>query len=134
MGVALVRDGRVLAARRTRPDEASGRWELPGGKVEPEESPAQAVVREVREELGCDIRVTGRLDGVAELRPGLVLRVATAELVGGEPVPHEHDLVRWLGPGQLDSVDWLDADRLFLDELRRHLRVRHADEDGFRTP
>ena len=55
VGAAVVRHGRVLATRRTHPPEAAGRWELPGGKVEPGEGPADAVVREVREELGCEV-------------------------------------------------------------------------------
>ena len=61
VGAAIVRDGRVLACRRTAPPEAAGRWELPGGKVEPGEAPEAALVREVREELGCDIAVTAWL-------------------------------------------------------------------------
>ena len=58
VGAAIVRDGRVLAARRTAPPEAAGRWELPGGKVESGETPDAALVREVAEELGCTVAVT----------------------------------------------------------------------------
>ena len=54
----------------------------------------------------------------ADQGPGYTLRVVVAELVGGEPVPHEHDAVRWLGPEELDDVDWLGPDLPFLDELR----------------
>ena len=61
VGAAIVRDGRVLAARRTTPAAAAGRWEFPGGKVEPGETPDAALVREVAEELGC----TDRGDRVA---------------------------------------------------------------------
>ena len=118
VGAALVRQGRVLAARRTRPPEAAGRWELPGGKVEPGESPEAAVVREVREELGCEVRMTRMLDGAEPVRPGLTLRVALAEIVDGEPVPHEHDAIRWLAPEELDDVPWLAPDLPFLPPLR----------------
>ena len=123
MGAAIVRDGRVLAARRTFPADLAGGWELPGGKVEPGEVPDQAVVREVAEELGCAIEVTGRLSGEAEIRDGDTLRVAVARLVDGEPTPREddHDAVRWLGPGELDAVRWLAPDRPFLEELREIL-------------
>ena len=55
VGAAVVRHGRVLATRRTNPPEAAGRWEFPGGKVEPGEDAEDAVVREIREELGCDV-------------------------------------------------------------------------------
>jgi 8-oxo-dGTP diphosphatase len=118
VGAAIVRDGRVLAARRTRPAAAAGRWELPGGKVEPGESAGDAVVREVGEELGCRIAVDGWLVGSSPIGAGLVLTVARARVIAGEPVPHEHDAVRWLAAAELDDVDWLDSDRPFLAELR----------------
>jgi len=122
VGVAVVRHGRVLAARRTRPAEARGGWELPGGKVEPGETPEQAAVREVREELGCTVRVLGFLSGEQPIGGGHVLRAALAELVGGEPVPREHDAVRWLQPDELEDVAWLPADRPFLPQLREAIR------------
>ena len=63
VGAAVVRDGRLLAARRTTPPEAAGRWELPGGKVDAGESPDAALVREIREELGCAVNVDRWLPG-----------------------------------------------------------------------
>jgi len=118
VGAAIVRDGRVLAARRTAPAEAAGRWEFPGGKVEPGETPEAALVREVAEELGCRVEVTGWLAGVVAIGGSHTLAVALARLVEGEPDPVEHDLVRWLGAAELGDVDWLEADRPFLAELR----------------
>jgi 8-oxo-dGTP diphosphatase len=118
VGAAIVRDGRLLAARRTTPPADAGRWELPGGKVEPGETRSAALVREVREELGCVISVDTWLDGSVPVREGLELRVAVASLVSGEPVPVEHDAVRWLRADELDDVDWLDPDRPFVDRLR----------------
>ncbi len=120
VGAALLRDGRVLACRRTSPPAAAGRWEFPGGKVEPGESPEGALVRELAEELGIDARVTGWLDGVAAIGGTHQLRVALAT-ADGEPRPVEHDAVRWLGPDELDDLDWLEPDRPFLSELARLL-------------
>src|SRR4051794_15572276 len=128
VAAATVRDGRVLAARRTRPEHVAGRWELPGGKVDPGESPEDAVVREVREELACTVRVTGRLSGAQPVGDRLELRVLLTELLEGDPVPLEHDAVRWLGPEELGLVDWLEPDRPFLAELRQRLL------DGTRLP
>ncbi|QWZ08515.1 NUDIX domain-containing protein [Nocardioides panacis] len=130
VGAAVVRHGRVLATRRTHPPEAAGRWEFPGGKVEPGEELAAAVVREVREELGCGVVVTRVLDGAQPVKPGYTLRVAVAELVDGEPVPREHDLLRWLGPEELDVVPWLAPDLPFLAELRELLLDGHPLEGG----
>ena len=123
MGAAIVRWGRVLAARRTFPAEAAGRWEFPGGKVEPGETPDAALVREVAEELGCAIEVTSWLPGRVAIGERHVLTVALARLADGEPDPrpHEHDAVRWLGADELEDVDWLDPDRPFLAGLRAAL-------------
>jgi len=123
VGAAIIHDGRVLAARRTTPPSASGLWEFPGGKVEPGETPEEAVVREVREELSCEVRAVGMLNGEARIEAGYVLRVAVAELVAGEPLPHEHDAVRWLGPHELDRVEWLEPDLPFLPDLRRRMEA-----------
>ncbi|HET6667669.1 MAG TPA: (deoxy)nucleoside triphosphate pyrophosphohydrolase [Intrasporangium sp.] len=117
VGAAILRDGRVLAARRTSPAEAAGRWEFPGGKVEPGETPEAALVREVVEELGCRVEVTGWLAGEVQIGRSHILTVALVRLVDGEPDPVEHDLVRWLGAAELGAVDWLEADRPFLAEL-----------------
>ena len=102
VGAAIVRDGRVLAARRTAPASAAGRWEFPGGKVEPGETQAASLVREIEEELGVRITVVRWLEGAEEIGERHVLRVALASLDGGEPMPTEHDQVRWLTVDELD--------------------------------
>ena len=85
VGAAVVRHGRVLATRRTRPAEAAGLWEFPGGKVEPGEEPAEAVVREIREELGVDVSVTGRLAGEQPVKDRYRLQVLLTEIVKSDP-------------------------------------------------
>jgi 8-oxo-dGTP diphosphatase len=129
VGVALIRDGRVLAARRSGPPALAGLWEFPGGKVEPGEDARATAVREITEELRCTIEVTGWLDGgvddsTADAAAEFVLRVATARLLDGDPVPTEHDAVRWLRADQLDEVTWAEADVPFLDQVRRLLDAR----------
>jgi 8-oxo-dGTP diphosphatase len=118
VGAAIVDGGRVLSARRTTPAAAAARWEFPGGKVEVGETPEQALVREIAEELACTVEVTGWLDGAVPIGDTHLLTVALARVVAGDPVPHEHDQVRWLAADELDAVDWLDPDRPFLPELR----------------
>lgn len=108
---AIERDGRYLAARRTRPDWAAGKWEFPGGKVERGESDEQALVREIREELGVEILVGDRVPGEWPLHDDLVLHLYVATLEDGEPQPLDHhDELRWLAPEDFDEVAWLDSD------------------------
>ena len=114
VGAAVVREGRVLACRRTAPPEAAGRWELPGGKVEDGETPEAALAREVGEELGCTVEVGAWLAAEAPIEERYALRVALCRLVDGEPEPTEHDALRWLTADELDDVDWLAPDRPFL--------------------
>lgn len=124
-----VRGDRVLAARRTSPPEAAGRWELPGGKVEPGESAEGALVREIGEELGCLIEVTGWLPEGSRIDPTHVLRTATARITAGEARPREHDALRWVAADELDELDWLEPDRPFLPAIRHLLDPDAPDPD-----
>ncbi|MFD5253839.1 (deoxy)nucleoside triphosphate pyrophosphohydrolase [Streptomyces bobili] len=113
VGAALLDGDRLLAARRSAPPELAGRWELPGGKVEPGELPEEALVRELREELGVDARTVERVPGEWPLRQPYVLRVWTARLrpASAAPAPlQDHDALRWLTPEEIWDVDWLDHD------------------------
>jgi 8-oxo-dGTP diphosphatase len=122
VGAAVVRDGRVLAARRTRPAAAAGRWELPGGGVEPGEDEATALARELREELALDVVDVGERVGPEVALPGgRVLRIRVCR-TDGEPTALEHDALRWVDHDELDGVDWLDADRAVLPDLAALLR------------
>ena len=118
---ATVRNGAVLAARRTGPPELAGRWELPGGKVEPGETDQDALVRELAEELGTTVVVGERVGADLAIGDNRVLRCYLTEITSGEPAPTEHDALRWVTADELDGVDWLDSDRALLPELRHQL-------------
>lgn len=118
VGAALLHRGRVLAARRSGPADLAGRWEFPGGKAEPGETEEQALERELAEELGVRARALHPLPGSWQVRPGLELRIWAAELLSGEPQPlQDHSELRWLGPGELGTVDWLPHDREVLPHV-----------------
>jgi 8-oxo-dGTP diphosphatase len=126
VGAAILADGRLLACQRSEPPEVAGRWEFPGGKVEPGESELDALVRECEEELGILIAVKERVGGDVPLAHGwALLRVWQAEIVSGEPQPLEHANLRWLGPDELDSVPWLPADAPIVAEVGKILADSH---------
>lgn len=107
---------RLLAARRSAPKTLAGWWEFPGGKVEPDEDPRDALARELREELGVEVTIGDLIPGPHDdstwpIHRGHTMLVRTAALTAGTPAPLEdHDELRWLGPDELDSVAWLPAD------------------------
>jgi 8-oxo-dGTP diphosphatase len=123
----IVADGRVLACERSAPPEVAGRWEFPGGKVEPGETDAAALARECSEELGVRVEVGERVGPDVPLAHGrAVLRVfAVRVLEGGEPRALEHRDMRWLGIDELHSVPWLPADRPIVAELPALLAADH---------
>ncbi|NMO35622.1 (deoxy)nucleoside triphosphate pyrophosphohydrolase [Streptomyces sp. GMY01] len=126
VGGALFDGGRLLAARRSAPPELAGRWELPGGKVEPGERPEDALVRELREELGVDAEVAEPVPGSWPLRPPYELRVWTARLRPGSAAPkalQDHDELRWLTPDEIWTVPWLDQDVPAVRAALAHLPV-----------
>ncbi|MET9802171.1 (deoxy)nucleoside triphosphate pyrophosphohydrolase [Streptomyces sp. NPDC006368] len=125
---AVFDEGRLLAARRSAPPALAGRWELPGGKLEPGETAPEALVRELREELGVETEPGERIPGEWPVAPGYVLQVWTARLLSGEPRPlQDHDELRWLARHECDSVDWLDQDRPAVAEAARRLPAAPAD-------
>ena len=112
----------LLAARRAVPASLAGRWEFPGGKVDPGESPVEALHRELREELGVRVtlgdEIVGPDDGLWRLTDRYVMRLWWAEVASGTPEPLvEHDELRWLPRARWREVPWLDADVRIVDAL-----------------
>ena len=113
VAAAIIAEGRVLACERSAPPEVAGRWEFPGGKVEPGETDEQALARECVEELGVRVAVGARIGPDVPLAHGrAVLRVFAVRLLDGdEPRALEHTAMRWLSVDELDTVRWLPADK-----------------------
>ena len=131
VGAAVLRDGRVLASRRTEPPRLAGLWEFPGGKVEPGEDDGSALVRELREELQVEVEVGDRLGDDLPIGATAVLRVYVCRLLSGEPALVDHDEHRWLGADDLLDVPWIPVDLPLVEQLRGLLRSS-GDADGVR--
>lgn len=134
VGAVVVDDypnpSRVLAARRTHPPELAGQWEFPGGKVEPGESPEQALIRELFEELAIDVQVVNELhDLLSDTWPasnGYQMRLFYVTIRAGEPIPIDgHDALVWLNYESIGDVRWLESDLRAVDRVRDTLR--HTD-------
>ena len=119
VAAVIVTDGRVLACQRSAPPEVAGKWEFPGGKVEPGETDAEALARECAEELGVRVDVGPRVGPDVPLAHGrAVLRVYAVRLLDGDrPRALEHTAMRWLSADELHDVVWLPADRPIVAEL-----------------
>jgi 8-oxo-dGTP diphosphatase len=114
---AVIAESKVLVAQRVRPPELADLWELPGGKVAAGESDAEALARELAEELGVEVEVGARLGDDVALNPTMTLRAYAATLVRGAPQPHDHSALRWVSAAELHDVDWVPADRGFVAAL-----------------
>ena len=112
------RDDLIFATQRGYGDYKD-RWEFPGGKIEPGETPQQALAREIKEELDIDIFVGDCLTTVDYDYPTfhLTMQCFWCRILKGEPVLKEHESAQWLSQDALDTVDWLPADRLVLPSI-----------------
>jgi len=124
VAAAVISASTLLVAQRVRPPELAGRWELPGGKVAPNETERDALARELAEELGLevgDVAVGDRLGDDVPLNDTTTLRAYRVRLIRGEPHPHDHRALRWVTAAELHDVDWVPADRAWLSDLAKAL-------------
>ena len=118
----IIREGKVFATQRGY-GEWKDWWEFPGGKIEPGETPEQALVREIREELDTEIVVGKLLHTVEWDYPTFHLKMSCyiCSLAGGNLRLVEHEAARWLAADELDSVRWLPADYALLPLIANEL-------------
>ena len=115
----IVRDGKVFATKRGY-GKWQGWWEFPGGKIEAGESPEDALVREIREELDAEIAVGDLVETVEWDYPDfhLTMHCFLCSLLSESVHLNEHEAAAWLTPETLDSVSWLPADEGLVEKLR----------------
>jgi 8-oxo-dGTP diphosphatase len=120
VGAVIINDiGEVLCALRSQSMSLPGLWEFPGGKIEDGELPQQSLVREIQEELGCQIEVGDQITDTVYEYPTVKVRLSTyySQITQGNPHPSEHEKLLWLPKNQLSSLEWAPADLPALEKI-----------------
>lgn len=125
----IIHENKIFATQRGYGEFKDG-WEFPGGKIEPGETPQEALVREIKEELDIDIEVKDFLETVEYDYPTFHLSMDCffCTIKAGELVLKEHEAAKWLTVETLDNVDWLPADKGLVEGIRGYMSssVRNA--------
>ena len=118
---AIIHDdeGRIFATQRGYGDMKDG-WEFPGGKMEPGESPEEALRREIWEELETRIVVERLVQTVEYEYPKFFLKMHCfwCHIESGSLTLNEHEAARWLSLSEIDNVDWLPADKIVVEGIK----------------
>lgn len=126
---AIIIDGEKVFATQRGYGEFKDGWEFPGGKIEPGETPEEALVREIREELDTEIEVEAFFDTVEYDYETFHLSMDCflCRVKAGDLVLKEHEAAQWLTKDTLDSVAWLPADQGLIEQLRNLFDVRQIE-------
>ena len=118
----IIENGKVFATQRGYGEFKDG-WEFPGGKIEPNETPEDAIVREIKEELDTKVEVQELLDTVEYDYPNFHLSMDCfiCKIKSGDLVLKEHEAAKWLTKETLGSVEWLPADQGLIPQIEKRL-------------
>ena len=121
---AIIKEGdRYLVGQRAANKAQGGLWEFMGGKIEPGETPEQALARECREELALEIENEHIIDSVVHEYPEKTIRLTLIECMpkpGSVPKALEHQQIRWVTRSEMDALDFAPADRELIEKLSRN--------------
>jgi 8-oxo-dGTP diphosphatase len=110
-------NGKVLATQRSTAMSMPLKWEFPGGKIEPGESPEECLMRELREEIGIDVQIGLALPSHTHEYNAFTVTLYpfVCSFLSGEMILHEHAALIWMKPGELATLDWAEADLPVID-------------------
>ncbi|WP_027631535.1 (deoxy)nucleoside triphosphate pyrophosphohydrolase [Clostridium hydrogeniformans] len=116
----------ILCALRSKDMSISKVWEFPGGKIETGESIANAIIREIKEELNCDIEFISLFNDNTHEYENIIVNLITVrcELVNGEPTANEHAKLLWMPIEYLESLTWAPADVPVVKQLVKNIEIK----------
>lgn len=120
VSAAIIKKGNKIFCTQRGYGEFKDMWEFPGGKLEPEETPEDAIVREIKEELATDIKIEKFITTVRYTYPNfnLIMHCFLCSLITENIELLEHESAVWLDIEKLDELDWLPADLIVLNDIR----------------
>lgn len=118
----IINKDKVFATQRGYGEFKDG-WEFPGGKIEKDETPEQALKREIQEELETKIQVKEKIDTVEYDYPNFHLSMDCfiCNIVEGKLILKEHEAAKWLSKEELYSVNWLPADEGLIEKIKKYI-------------
>src|SRR5699024_3738030 len=123
VGAVIIDNHKILCAQRGPSKTLPYKWEFPGGKIEQGESPEDALIREIDEELQCRVEVGDRIEHTVYEHDFGVVHLTTyfCELLEGTPINTEHHALEWFSQKNLNKLDWAPADKPAIEKLIRYL-------------
>ena len=118
---AIIKDGKVFSAQRGNSGKTAFKWEFPGGKINPGETPEEALARELQEELSIKVAVHEMIYSVIDEYDDLILHIDTyrCTLLSGTPTLSEHIAMQWSDKNELDNLTFSPADDPVLDKIKK---------------
>ena len=121
VAAAIIKDNKVFSAQRGNKGKTAFKWEFPGGKIEPGESPEQALARELREELSINVEVHELITAIVDEYEDVILHIDTyrCSLISGTPTLSEHINMAWSDKNELDKLGFSPADKPTLEKIKK---------------
>src|SRR5699024_3403484 len=119
VGAVIINAGKILCAQRPRTTTLTLLWEFLGGEIENDETGKEALIREIVEEMSCNIQVKDQVDHTVYEDDVSVVQLTTfyCDIKSGMPKLKEHHAIKWLEPKELQQLDWAPADIPAVEKL-----------------
>lgn len=121
VAAVIVKDGSILCAQRNRNKTLALKWEFPGGKIESGETQEEALVREIKEELSCCIKVGKKIISTTHSYDFATIHLTAflCTLSDDKILLNEHEALKWLNPNELNTLDWSEADKPIVKHIEK---------------